>query len=53
MGRACSVCVLLSVPGCRSVYVSFGGLLMQLKGEEVYLKSIELGKTLYLLMRRI
>jgi DNA-directed RNA polymerase I, II, and III subunit RPABC3 len=35
------------------VYVSFGGLLMQLTGDPKKLKVIELDKHVYLLMRKV
>jgi DNA-directed RNA polymerase I, II, and III subunit RPABC3 len=35
------------------VYVSFGGLLMQLTGDPKKLQVIELDKHIYLLMRRV
>eukprot|EP01137_Pigoraptor_chileana_P013371 Opistho-2@66813 len=36
-----------------SVYISFGGLLMRLKGDARSLQAIELDSTLYLLVRKV
>ena len=35
-----------------SVFVSFGGLLMHLKGDETNLKNLDLDNRIYLLMRK-
>jgi len=40
--------------GCRrSVYMSFGGLLMKLVGDPRHLEEAEMGSRLYILMKRI
>lgn len=36
----------------RSVFVSFGGLLMHLRGDESNLKNLDLDSRVYLLMRK-
>ena len=37
----------------RSVYMSFGGLLMKLVGDPRHLEEAEMGSRLYILMKRI
>ena len=40
-------------PYLRTIYVSFGGLLMSIKGEVKSLKNLEIDSRIYLLMSKI
>ena len=40
-------------PPCSEVYVSFGGLLMRLRGDPRHLQKLQLDSRVYLLMRKI
>ena len=40
-------------PFLRTIYVSFGGLLMSIKGEVKSLKNLEIDSRIYLLMSKI